>query len=322
MLPSVTCPLALPAPGDSGVSRYNLAMSTRFVYITDTHLGARPDTGYVQQPRYADRLDELLGLLDSWIERQDREIAFVLHGGDMVDQASRALVCAARETFSLQVPVYLSLGNHDLTAPDALSLWTTHAPSFFLEDGPAFRLRGNGWMLHTLPTQWCATPYYWHDEQLPHLLPEHLADLEARLVRHSDLVHVLCTHGEVLAVPAEQVGRAEPYHPPLAAFSETVRDLSLRYPQLRTILSGHNHINTCGPIGCAYAITGSAFTETPFEFKVIEIDRGGLTIETVPLVSSVSFRALYDWDRTFVQGRRCDRALRTRGTQDRPMPGG
>jgi hypothetical protein len=31
-------------------------MTVRFVFLTDTHLGAQPGQGYVQQPRYATHL--------------------------------------------------------------------------------------------------------------------------------------------------------------------------------------------------------------------------------------------------------------------------
>ena len=108
---------------------------TKFIYIADSHVGAG-DTGYYQQPRYADRLPELVALLDAWIQ-QDSGIDFVLHGGDMVDAASVENIRAARAMFQLSVPVYLCLGNHDLTGENAFDLWLAEAPAFFLEPDPA-----------------------------------------------------------------------------------------------------------------------------------------------------------------------------------------
>lgn len=227
----------------------------------------------------------------------------------MVDAVSQTTLVSACELFDLSVPVYLAMGNHDLTEPHSDALWLSEAPRFFPGGQPAYALSGPGWMLHVLPTQWCDIPYTWTDEQRPHFLPEHLADLEATLARHPDQTHLICTHGEVLPVPAAQTGRPEPDHPPLQSYHDTVADLVHRYPQVRVILGGHNHINTRGLIGTAHAVTAGAFTETPFEFKVIDVQQDRIAMATVSLSSEISFRADYDWDKTFVQGRRCDRSF-------------
>lgn len=287
----------------------------RFIFLTDTHLGATNDVGYTQQPRRADQLPALLALLERWILRDAAtrqhggSIAFVLHGGDMVDDATPEFVREAAATFRLSVPVYLALGNHDLTRRDAAAVWLTEARRFFPDGGFVTTLRGEGWMLHVIPTQWCDTAYFWEQAQRPHFLPEHLAGLERALAAHPDSVHLLCTHGEALAVPPDQSGLHAPYHPPLASYTETVTDLLRRYPQLRGVLGGHNHINTHGVVGQAHVVTGSAFVETPFEFKVIEVNGGGWSMRTVALLPEVAFHAAYDWDRTFVQGRARDRAV-------------
>ena len=282
----------------------------RFVFITDTHLGAVNDMGYHQQPRRADQLPALLALLDGWIRGEAEggaPISFVLHGGDMVDAAGPEILRAATETFHLSVPVYLSLGNHDLTRRDAADLWLSEAPAFFPEGEFAYALSGEGWMLHVAPTQWCEVPYYWEEVQRPYLLPKHIDALASELDAHPDVTHVLCTHGEVLGVPPEQTGRAETYHPPEASYTETIVALLRRFPQLKAVLSGHNHINTHAVREEAHLMTGSAFPETPFEFKVVDIATDHLKVRTVPLLAEVSFHAGYDWDKTFVQGRRRDR---------------
>lgn len=211
--------------------------------------------------------------------------------------------------FRLSVPVYLALGNHDVTRRDAAEFWLTEARRLFPDGGFVTTLKGDGWMLHVIPTQWCETPYLWEQAQHPHFLPEHLARLEQALAAHPDTVHLLCTHGEVLAVPPEQVGSRDAYHAPLPSYTETVTDLLRRYPQLRGVLGGHNHINTHGVVRQAHLVTGSAFVETPFEFKVVDVNRDGWSMRTVALLPEVEFRAAYDWERTFVQGRACDRAF-------------
>jgi len=286
---------------------------TRFVFLTDTHLGAINDVGYTQQPRYVDRLGELVAVLDDWIAHQDEPgIDFVLHGGDMVDVVTGGTLAAARETFALSVPLCLALGNHDLTAPDSTALWLSAAPLFFPGGQLAYSLNWVDWMLHVLPTQWCEVPYTWADEQNPHFLPEHLASLEATLAQYPDLAHVICTHAQVLPVSALQIGRSVPYHPPLPSYRDVVEALVHRFPQVKGIIGGHNHINTHGFLGGVHTVTASAFTEAPFEFKVFEVSGDHLSMETVSLMPRVNFRADYNWDKTFVQGRRCDRAFDTR----------
>ena len=57
-------------------------------------------------------------------------------------------------------------------------------------------------------------------------------------------------------------------------------------------------------------VTVSAFTETPFDFKVFEIGKNGsVEMKTVNLASEVSFPTRYDFDKTYVQGRPCDRSF-------------
>lgn len=302
---------------DLRIGGISVAIMTRFLFLTDTHLGATNDVGYTQQPQYADRLGELVALLNDWIAAQGGDsIDFVLHGGDMVDVVTGGTLAAARETFALSVPVRLALGNHDLTAPDSAALWLSAAPLFFPGGQPAYSLSGAGWMLHVLPTQWCDVPYSWTDVQNPHFLPEHLANLEATLAQYPGLVHLICTHAEVLPVPAVQIGRSGPYHPPLLSYRNLVAALVHRFPQIKAVIGGHNHINTHGFLGGAHVVTASAFTEAPFEFKVFEIGPDRFAMETVSLMPCVSFRANYNWDKTFVQGRRCDRAFDTSDGRD------
>jgi hypothetical protein len=287
---------------------------TRFIFLTDTHLGAANDEGYRQQPRYVDRLPDLLHCLDTWIRKQDEPVAFILHGGDMVDMASQPLLEAAAEAFRLSVPVYLSLGNHDLTTPDALDRWLHTAPEFFPGEDPAFTLSGEGWQLHVVPSQWGDIPYFWDEVQRPHILPAHLARLEAALLAEPEMAHLLCTHAEVVAVPPDQTGFDDLYHAPSPDLRSIVVDLVERYPQIKGVFGGHSHINTRGTVAHAHGITASAFTETPFEFKLIEITRERFAMQTIALLPHIGFGADYRWDKTFVQGRLRDR------TFDSPEP--
>lgn len=281
----------------------------RFVYITDTHYGANPVI-YQQQQAYPEMLEELIALLDSWIVR-DGEIDFVLHGGDLVDSASRDNVRAARKLLQLSVPVYLCLGNHDLTDPDALAIWLAEAPELFPNRNPNYSLETEDCLVHVVPNQWCETPYYWQLEQKPHFTPDQVDALREKLTISPNAVHVLCTHSPVLGVPGEQTGFDGTYHDPDEAFTRRVSEIVSQHQHVRCVLGGHSHINTCVERGSTHFVTGSAFVETPFEFKLFEIGPGSVRMCTLSLALQVSFKAEYNYDKTYVQGRSRDRKFET-----------
>lgn len=287
---------------------------TSFVIITDTHLdgsGAEP-VGYHQQPRYTRLLPALLAALEGWMA-EEGDVEFVIHLGDIVDEATPEALRAVREAYALSVPVYLCLGNHDVSTPaatpGAADLWLEAAPGLFFGGALTTTIDRADCAIHIVPPQWCDTPYFWHEEQRPHFLPEQLAYLEAALVRSPDLPHVLCAHADVLPAPPDQTGFATPYHPPPGAWTGEVLDFVERYGRLRLILGGHNHINTHQVRRQAHIVTGSAFVETPFEFKHLRITREGMAMTTIPLLPRIPAKPDYNWDKTFVQGRSRDRAF-------------
>lgn len=278
---------------------------TRFVYVTDTHYGTAW-VEYHQQTPYPQRVKELVAGLDEWI-REDGSVDFVLHGGDMIDIATRESIRAARELFKLSVPVYLCVGNHDLTSLVALDMWLEETGGFFPRQKPNFVIKRGDCLLYVLPNQWCDIPYYWLGDQQPHFTPGQMTWIEEKFKSAKDVPCLLVTHSPVFGVPSEQTGFPGPYHDPGAEFSQSVRTLVSRQPNIRCVLGGHNHINTCvRHEGVCYA-TASAFTEAPFEFKLIEVEGSKIRMSTHSLAPHMSFAVDYDPDRTYVQGRPVDR---------------
>jgi predicted phosphodiesterase len=282
---------------------------TRFIFITDTHIDAQ-DEGYYQQPRYADRLPQLLSHLISWIQNNG-SVDFILHGGDLVDKVSIVSIQKACSLFDLPVPVYLCLGNHDMTHPAAAELWRKYGMCFFPGGEFDYRLVFDEAVIHVMPTHWCETPYYWDGHALsPHFLEEQ----KRRFITEtssSQVTHLICTHSEIVPVPIAQTGFGTPYHIPQRDFFDVPRAWIQDNPNIRCILSGHNHINTCVTLNAdgVRAVTGSAFTETPFEFKVFDVEDGRLAMQTVTLMRDCDFRPEYNFNKTFVQGRLKDRAF-------------
>ena len=278
----------------------------RFLFISDTHAGAAA-MGYCQQPGYPARLPELLRLLDAWRQTHG-PVDFVLHGGDLLDRCEPALIAAAARDCRLSVPLWLCLGNHDLTAPDAATQWRAHGASFFAGGDLHFTVVRPEAVLHVVPCHWEAHEFFWQATQDPRLSAAQVACVEATLAAYPDRPHVLCTHAPVCGIPPGQTGRDAPAHESPPAFREQILALCRRHPALRLVLGGHSHVNTLVRVDAVFALTASAFVETPFEFKVITIERGRIEVRTENLYDAVAFRPAYNFDHAFVQGRPCDRA--------------
>lgn len=285
------------------------ATVTRFIYLSDSHLGTTP-VGFQQQPAVPEHIEELVSALEEWITNQG-DIAFVIHGGDMVNDATVSNIQRASRIFDLSVPVYLCLGNHDLDAPEALNLWLTHAPKFFIGTEPNFIIDHGNLHIAIMPNQWGDSPYYWNHELRPHFAPDQIAWMERqRGDKPGNEIQMLVTHSPVHAISPAQTGFGEPYHSPGSAFASDIARITELSPRLRCIVGAHSHINSCTQSNGMHFITSSAFVEAPFEFKVFNIDQNGISMETHNLAQSVSFTWNYDFNKTFVQGRQCDRTFR------------
>lgn len=229
----------------------------------------------------------------------------------MVETATPQMIeQAIADWATLSVPVYLALGNHDLTTYGALDLWFKFGGHLFEEESPLYTLDLGDGIIHVVPTQWGSRPYYW-DGEMPQacLYPEQLAELESRLAGHYHIPQILCCHVAPMGIPAAQLGVGTDFDTPPAAYRQALQDLCKAYPSLHVILSGHSHVNSLGTLEHTHWIMASSFSESPFEFKDIEITEKGITIRTVSLFHDLNWRARYDFDAAYVQGRPCDRAL-------------
>ena len=74
------------------------------------------------------------------------------------------------------------------------------------------------------------------------------------------------------------------------------------------IADTHMNMHLCKD-GVHY-VTASAFSETPFEFKVFDLNENFFSMETVSLADKVSFNANYNFNKTYIQGRTCDRSFK------------
>lgn len=278
----------------------------RFLFMTDTHLGSN-GKGFQQQPAYPDLIGELLDGIRE-VLKEEAGIDFILHGGDMVDSCTESNIEQARESFRFEVPLYLSVGNHDLDQPDAKELWLGGAPEFFAHGSLDYTVDMGECVLHVMPNQWePGQLYYWKEAQVPFFTDVQMHDLEAAIGESPDRIHILSVHNPVFGIMPQQTGLDKPIHEVDGDFRRFVLDLMHKYPQLKCVLSGHNHIHSLNWANGGIALSSSSLIETPFEYKIVTVDGSSIRVEThrVPIRDGGRFE--YNEKRGYVQGRPQDR---------------
>ena len=175
---------------------------TRFLYLTDTHLGAGRE-GYTQQCRYLEHFDRLLGGLRAWISRN--RIDFILHGGDLTEDGSRVQIKNAIARFkTLNVPFYLCLGNHDLTSPQSIAWWLNYHAGAFADGTPSFAVETENTVLFVMANHWdkLSPAHYW-DRNLPQvpLLDEVQKAKFESLLKSTPKPVIVAVHAPLNAIP-------------------------------------------------------------------------------------------------------------------------
>ncbi len=281
---------------------------TRFIYLADTHLGTDA-LGYQKQQAYPGKAGEIFRALEDWI-KADGGIDFILHGGDMADVGTPEAIRRTSEMFQFSLPVYLCLGNHDLTEKESLENWLKLRPELFPGGRPEYTIETDDGVIHVVPNHWNDVPYYWPGgENLSRFFPDQLEALDARCRAMAGRTQIILTHSPVFGLPGEQTGFPDPLHPPGDAFTRSVVDLVEAHRDVRCVLGAHNHMNMRIEHGGVHYVTASAFIETPFEFKLFEVGPGCLRMKTLSLADLLSFPTQYNAANAYVQGRECDRAF-------------
>ncbi len=278
---------------------------TKFLYIADTHLGA-DSIGFQQQKKHPEQLPIIARAISEYIDGNN-DIDFVLHGGDMIDSTTDDNILAAVEIFDIQVPVYLCLGNHDLTKPDAVDSWLKYAPHFFVNGNPNYKIVTENCIIHILPSHWGEEPFFWDNIQTPNFSYEQLEFLFRGLSFRKDLPHIILTHSPVFGLPVEQTGFAEPYHSPISSFTEEIISIAEKHKSTRCVIGAHNHMNMRIDFGGVEFVTVSSLIEVPYEFKLFEVTPQRIEMETIALGSL--FDSEYDISKSYVQGRDIDRSF-------------
>jgi hypothetical protein len=235
----------------------------QFAFISDTHVrrNGREDwmnrkMGDVSAPELARTLTSLA----------TEGVAFVIHGGDLTENATRDQFQLIRSVFAAQtLPVYACLGNHDRYLPasriDALELLAPHFPAGALDyafhrpplrfivmdvaiEDDAVREEKVGWLRETLAEDThTPTVFVWH---YPPFNSGAVSSCGYRLQDWSDL------------------GRG------------TVLDVLQRSPNVVAAINGHDHWDEVNTIGGVTLVQNAAFVEWPNSYRVYRVYRDRL----------------------------------------------
>jgi len=269
----------------------------KFLVISDTHIGTAK-MEYQQQKGYPEKISELVNALDKWIIEQ-KDIDFVLHAGDMVDEATVENIKLAKQIFKISVPVYLCLGNHDLNDKNALQNWMTHAPDFFINQSPDYLIQRGNADVQVITSHWDEIPFFWGSVQNPHFISPAL----------TCNTKILCTHSPVYGVLREQTGFSEEHHSGGESFQKELLKL-IEKSSVECVISGHTHMNSRVLNDGVDFVTASSFSEVPFEAKLFNLSDSELEMGTISFLNYVDFSSEYNFNKTFVQGRPIDRSFR------------
>lgn len=114
-------------------------------------------------------------------------------------------------------PVYLTLGNHDLTEAGSRAKWLDAAPELFPGGNTEASFVCSGVRFDMITSHWGRTKYFWNpsEPQIPWFSEE---QLEVLRTGPASLQRVIISHAPPCGVPPEQTGFEKPIHSPDAIF--------------------------------------------------------------------------------------------------------
>lgn len=259
----------------------------RIAFITDAHIGASAD-GYQMQPRW---IEGTTWLLEQLVRRMYELVPdLIIIGGDTVECGIPEQIRQAT-AFVAQLPAQtlVCLGNHDLTERASFETWRESLAGLdrvILADAlvelPECDVIG-------LNTHWLNAAdrpeLHWTAGQYPRAgaTEEQILQLRQWLEQRGGRANrpaILAMHSQINGVPAAVCGRDTPYEPPTPSFEAAVRQAITPCSRLRLTLSGHCHVACAIRHNGRVELTGTSFTERPFQFHLIDLQDGQLRIQT------------------------------------------
>jgi 3',5'-cyclic AMP phosphodiesterase CpdA len=285
----------------------------KIAYITDTHLGATAED-WSQQPRWVGGMPALMRRLRLWLDEHDVEI--VVHGGDVVHAATFGQIQLATALMgALGRPVFVSLGNHDLTERDSYQQWQSLAGQQRWLTAQDTHLELDACDLIVLTNQWVTSEgvgMYWPLATRPYheaISREQLDWLDAALATHATRPAVVAIHAPIDPLPPALTGLDSLYKIPDAGYAAAMHTVLDRHRRARLVLSGHNHVSFAQRQGGRVDLTTSSVGETPLQVRLIEVT-GGVIQVTTHTLGEPPTGLVIDGARGWTAGRREDRTMK------------
>lgn len=282
-------------------------MST-LAFITDTHTGC-DGSGFHQQPGRPDLACEIFrGLRDVL---HHHKVDLLVHGGDLTERGFEAQIAEAlRLHQSLEIPMALCLGNHDVGEANSASLWDEAL------GGCSWLIAGDSVVslddvdVYTVDNNWLtldgAIERHWQAGSVETLNPRQIAWLDEVLGAENGRPAAVVIHVPLHPLPAEQTGAGCDIHCCDPAYSERLLGVLDRHPRVKLVLSGHNHVNNIAVVNGRTHLTTSSLIEPHFELRLLRFTPNSVRIETVAAMEMPS-ESPYVAERAWIHGRECDR---------------
>jgi len=291
----------------------------RFVQLSDPHLASDYD-GVWNSRVVCTMMPEVMACLrrDLAALRPD----FLLVTGDIASTQTReAMLESAMALNSLGIPYYPMGGNHDFVLTDSRQ-WFLEAFDQQLPDGRTYYAFTHRNLRFLVLDPW----WMWADGTLSpvsetsvaeHLditpggarwavPPNQLAWLEEQLRAAPNVATVVATHYPVVPMPW-RMHRADYQDTGCLDNGNMLLELFRRAPQVRAVLSGHNHVNFIEKRGAVHHIVTSALPEYPVEYRVFDVYHDGIEVDTRGLSDPTFARRSFIPGREWTRGETSDR---------------
>ena len=285
----------------------------KIAYFTDTHLGAAAED-WRQQPRWVGGVPTLTRRLRLWLDEHDVEI--VIHGGDVVHAATFPQVqLAAALMGALGRPVFVTLGNHDLTGRESFQQWQDMAAQQRWLTVVDAHLPLDECDVVTMNNRWATaegTGMYWPLGTRPYheaIGEEQLQWLDAVLSSDAAKPAIVAVHAPIHPLPPELTGTEGLYKVPDAEYAAAMQVVLDRHPRVRLVLSGHCHVTFAQRRGGRVDLTTASLSEAPLQMRLIDVRDGAIDVTTHTLGPAPA-GLVVDEARGWTAGRAEDRTVK------------
>ncbi len=291
----------------------------RFVQLSDPHLASDYD-GVWNSRVICTMMPDVMACL-----RRDLAVLspdFILATGDIVSKQTReAMIEAGRLMDSLGIPYYPMGGNHDFVLPDSRKWFLDTFARRLPEARTYYAFQHRNLRVMVLDPWW-----KWTDDSLSpvseasvavHLditpggarwsVPPHqLAWLEEELRRQPHTPTLVATHYPAVPIP-ERIRSDDCQDTGCLDNGPLLMEILAHAPQVKAVVSGHNHVNFIEVRNGVFHIVTAALPEYPVEYRLFTVHDDRIEVETRGLSDPSFAKRSYLSGREWTRGEARDR---------------